>query len=169
MELIEDGRYSRTVRLGDEDGRSSRTPSLAGGDGPAFTGWLRVGHREDKTALELEISDGLGPVADEIVGRVRRQFDLDHPEDPEEQVTRLLAIKRIGPWTAGYIAMRTLGMNDVFFGDGRGYKGGGCASGAQGSGAGCGAVAPLAQLRDVRTVGFALEKRRFPKTERCGA
>lgn len=120
--MIEDGRYSRTVRLGDEDGRSSRTPSLAGGDGPAFTGWLRVGHREDKTALELEISDGLGPVADEIVGRVRRQFDLDHPEDPEEQVTRLLAIKRIGPWTAGYIAMRTLGMNDVFLETDAGIK-----------------------------------------------
>ncbi len=43
------------------------------------------------------------------------QFDLDHPEDPEEQVARLLAVKGIGPWTAGYIAMRTLGMNDVYW------------------------------------------------------
>lgn len=215
-----------------------------GADGTVSDGWLRVSHREDKNALELEISDGLSPVGKEVVKRVRRQFDLDqnpdeiheqlktlgqireglpvlgtripgafepfemavrailgqqitvtfarsladrltatygtpvdtgqpgltyifptpekiaslsdgiedhlgklgvlsarsrtiatlaegmalgeldldHPEDPAEQMQKLLAIKGIGPWTAGYIAMRTLGMKDVFLETDAGIK-----------------------------------------------
>jgi AraC family transcriptional regulator of adaptative response / DNA-3-methyladenine glycosylase II len=39
---------------------------------------------------------------------------LDRGADREECVARLLALPGIGPWTAGYVAMRALGDPDVF-------------------------------------------------------
>lgn len=36
------------------------------------------------------------------------------PTDPADAVRRLVALPGIGPWTAGYVAMRALGDHDVF-------------------------------------------------------
>lgn len=36
------------------------------------------------------------------------------PDDAQEQIKTLLAVKGIGPWTANYIAMRALGYTDAF-------------------------------------------------------
>jgi len=41
------------------------------------------------------------------------KLDLDPGSDREESVARLLELPGIGPWTAGYIAMRALGDPDV--------------------------------------------------------
>ncbi|MEU3453235.1 AlkA N-terminal domain-containing protein [Micromonospora sp. NPDC006766] len=41
-------------------------------------------------------------------------LDLEPGGDREEAVRRLLALPGIGPWTAGYVAMRALGDPDVF-------------------------------------------------------
>ncbi|MFD2765773.1 DNA-3-methyladenine glycosylase 2 family protein [Micromonospora eburnea] len=41
-------------------------------------------------------------------------LDLDTGGDREETVRRLTALPGIGPWTAGYVAMRALGDPDVF-------------------------------------------------------
>lgn len=49
-------------------------------------------------------------------------LDLEHPVDPDEQYRRLLSIKGIGPWTAGYIGMRTLGLTDTFLETDAGIK-----------------------------------------------
>jgi AraC family transcriptional regulator of adaptative response / DNA-3-methyladenine glycosylase II len=38
----------------------------------------------------------------------RGEIDLDGAQDPAEVIARLLAVPGIGPWTAGYIAMRAL-------------------------------------------------------------
>jgi AraC family transcriptional regulator of adaptative response / DNA-3-methyladenine glycosylase II len=43
-----------------------------------------------------------------------RRLVLDRGADREECVATLLALPGIGPWTAGYIAMRALGDPDVF-------------------------------------------------------
>jgi AraC family transcriptional regulator of adaptative response / DNA-3-methyladenine glycosylase II len=43
-----------------------------------------------------------------------RRLVLDRGADREECVAMLLALPGIGPWTAGYIAMRALGDPDVF-------------------------------------------------------
>lgn len=42
------------------------------------------------------------------------RFDLDPEALVEEQMEALLAVKGIGPWSANYIAMRTLGYPDAF-------------------------------------------------------
>jgi len=51
-------------------------------------------------------------------GRVR----LEPPAQPEEEMQKLLGIKGIGPWTAQYILMRTLGYPDAFLETDAGVK-----------------------------------------------
>jgi AraC family transcriptional regulator of adaptative response / DNA-3-methyladenine glycosylase II len=55
--------------------------------------------------------------------------------DPAETATALLALPGIGPWTAGYIAMRALGDPDAFTPGDAGVRHGlarlGCDTGAQ--------------------------------------
>jgi AraC family transcriptional regulator of adaptative response / DNA-3-methyladenine glycosylase II len=41
-------------------------------------------------------------------------IDLDPGSDREEAGRRLLALRRVGPWTASYVAMRALGDPDAF-------------------------------------------------------
>ena len=50
---------------------------------------------------------------------IARLFDegeltLDSRSSADEQTRRLLSVKGIGPWTAGYVAMRVLGCSDAF-------------------------------------------------------
>jgi AraC family transcriptional regulator, regulatory protein of adaptative response / DNA-3-methyladenine glycosylase II len=47
---------------------------------------------------------------------------LDPGADREEAVRRLSAIRGVGPWTTGYVAMRALGDPDVFLGEDLGVR-----------------------------------------------
>jgi AraC family transcriptional regulator of adaptative response / DNA-3-methyladenine glycosylase II len=47
---------------------------------------------------------------------------LDVGVDREESVCRLMALPGIGPWTAGYVAMRALGDPDVFLAEDLGVR-----------------------------------------------
>ncbi|MBQ0905938.1 AlkA N-terminal domain-containing protein [Micromonospora sp. U21] len=60
---------------------------------------MPVGRRETVRALARAVADG--------------QLDLASGGDREETVRRLLALPGIGPWTAGYLAMRAFGDPDV--------------------------------------------------------
>lgn len=56
--------------------------------------------------------------AQALVGLARALADgdlvLDRGSDPDEVSARLLGVRGIGPWTAGYVRMRGLGDPDVF-------------------------------------------------------
>ncbi len=47
---------------------------------------------------------------------------LEPVSDPQEQMSNMLALKGIGPWTANYIAMRTMGYTDAFLETDSGIK-----------------------------------------------
>ncbi|MDR1872317.1 MAG: helix-turn-helix domain-containing protein [Deltaproteobacteria bacterium] len=40
-------------------------------------------------------------------------INFNWPQNPDEEIKKLTAIKGIGPWTAGYIALRAMGHTDV--------------------------------------------------------
>lgn len=63
---------------------------------------MPAGRRETLRALARAVADGA--------------LDLAPGGDREETVRRLLALPGIGPWTAGYLAMRALGDPDVLLG-----------------------------------------------------
>ncbi|MFF5053849.1 DNA-3-methyladenine glycosylase 2 family protein [Micromonospora sp. NPDC000663] len=63
---------------------------------------MPAGRRETLRALARAVVDG--------------SVDLAPGGDREETVRRLLTLPGIGPWTAGYLAMRALGDPDVFLG-----------------------------------------------------
>ncbi len=63
VELVKDGEYLRTVRLGT-------------GDGKDLLGWLRVGHKEQNKTLTVTVDSALLPVLPQILARVRQLFDL---------------------------------------------------------------------------------------------
>jgi 3-methyladenine DNA glycosylase/8-oxoguanine DNA glycosylase len=103
---------------------------------PIDTGTSELTHLfpAPETILELSgpIEDQLGPLG--VTGTRARtiralaeslvsgHLRLDHSADPEEEVQRLLEIKGIGKWTAGYIAMRAMGWPDVFLETDAGIK-----------------------------------------------
>ena len=58
VEVVADGGYGRTVRLGQH------------------TGWIRVTHAPEKNALLVEFSPALTPVLPTLLGRLRHLFDL---------------------------------------------------------------------------------------------
>jgi AraC family transcriptional regulator, regulatory protein of adaptative response / DNA-3-methyladenine glycosylase II len=55
--------------------------------------------------------DSLRALAEAVA---EKRLSLDPGSDREEAVARLLELPGIGPWTAGYIAMRALGDPDIF-------------------------------------------------------
>jgi AraC family transcriptional regulator of adaptative response / DNA-3-methyladenine glycosylase II len=61
---------------------------------------MPVARRETIRALADAVADG--------------KIDLEPGADREESVARLQEIPGIGPWTAGYVAMRAIGDPDVF-------------------------------------------------------
>jgi AraC family transcriptional regulator of adaptative response / DNA-3-methyladenine glycosylase II len=63
VELIADGTYARTVRLG------------------RHTGWIRVAHAPEQRALLVEFSHALSPVLPALLGRLRNLFDLSARPD----------------------------------------------------------------------------------------
>ena len=82
--------------------------------------------------LEGNVEEHLGPIG--IIGsRARtirslaaaikdRSVLFESYADPSEEKKKLLKIKGIGPWTADYIAMRSMGDTDVFLGSDAGVK-----------------------------------------------
>ncbi|MGN9802437.1 DNA-3-methyladenine glycosylase 2 family protein [Micromonospora sp. L32] len=74
-----------------------RAEEVAGLPDSAFG--MPAGRRETVRALARAVASG--------------EIDLDPGGDREEVVRRLTAVPGIGPWTAGYVAMRALGDPDV--------------------------------------------------------
>lgn len=63
VELVEDGSYSRTVRIVDDEGVEK-------------LGWVRVENDVDNASLLLTLSESLLSVSQRVLERVSRQFDL---------------------------------------------------------------------------------------------
>jgi AraC family transcriptional regulator of adaptative response / DNA-3-methyladenine glycosylase II len=67
----------------------------------------------DPSALDMPRSRGLALV--ELTAGLAADSIVIEPDAPREELERQLhAIRGIGPWTAGYIAMRALGDRDAF-------------------------------------------------------
>ena len=67
----------------------------------------------DPSSLGIPVSRG-GAIAALSHVVASGELVLDRSADREDVAARLLALPGIGPWTAGYIAMRALGDPDVF-------------------------------------------------------
>ena len=52
----------------------------------------------------------------------RGEIDLNQCADPEREMKKLREIRGIGPWTAQYVAMRTMGWPDAFLETDAGIK-----------------------------------------------
>ena len=76
---------------------------------------------------------------------------LDAGSDRAETAAALQALRGIGPWTAGYVAMRALGDPDVFLPTDLGVRNALVALGADGSPDGARPRSPSAGARGVRT------------------
>lgn len=63
VDLVKDNTYMRTVHLVTADGKH-------------MYGWMRVGHRPQKNALAVTVSETLLPVLPQVLARVRHLFDL---------------------------------------------------------------------------------------------
>jgi len=75
-----------------------RAEDLAVAPDEAFT--IPIRRRESLRGMAVAVAEG--------------RLDLDPGSDREESRRRLEALPGIGPWTAGYVAMRALGDPDVF-------------------------------------------------------
>ena len=64
VEHVQDGVYARTVRL--------QSPN-----GEELTGWLKVRDDMSHNCLQLEMSESLLPARDQVLNRVKLQFDVD--------------------------------------------------------------------------------------------
>jgi AraC family transcriptional regulator of adaptative response / DNA-3-methyladenine glycosylase II len=82
VEAVRNGEYTRTVCL--------RT-----GKGKHIYGWMRVGHRPQKNALAVTVSETLLPVLPRVLARVRHLFDLYC--DPDAVYEKLAMMNRIRP------------------------------------------------------------------------
>ena len=79
---------------------------------------------DDITTLEEPLANHLGPLgitsarANTIFelskAFVQKDIDFGISAHPENEIKTLLAIPGVGKWTAGYIAMRTMGWTDAF-------------------------------------------------------
>ena len=55
-------------------------------------------------------------------GLAAGHLQLNHSARPEDEMEKLMAIPGIGPWTASYVAMRTMGWTDAFLETDAGVK-----------------------------------------------
>lgn len=63
VEVVKDSEYLRTVHLKNAKGKY-------------ISGWLRVGHKPEKNALSVTVSETLLPVLPQVLARIKRLFDL---------------------------------------------------------------------------------------------
>ncbi|NLK08966.1 MAG: DNA-3-methyladenine glycosylase 2 family protein [Firmicutes bacterium] len=98
VELVEDGKYYRTVRIA--------VPT-----GETVSGWVRVEHHAKNNTLCAIISRGLWPAVSTVLARVRHLFDLDAAPDKIQE--QLETLKEFHP-RLPMIGMRVPGCFDVF-------------------------------------------------------
>lgn len=82
VEAVRDGEYLRTVQLNAPDGK-------------LLYGWIKAGHRPEKNALAVTVSESLLPLLPQVLARVRRLFDLYC--DPAAVYDRLRVMNDIRP------------------------------------------------------------------------
>lgn len=62
-EVVKNGEYLRTVYLQSTEGKD-------------LYGWVRVGHKPEKNALRVTVSESLLPVLPQVLARIKHLFDL---------------------------------------------------------------------------------------------
>ncbi|QHQ61491.1 helix-turn-helix domain-containing protein [Anaerocolumna sedimenticola] len=77
IEIVKDNTYMRTVHLVTADGKH-------------VYGWVRVGHRPQKNALTVTVSETLMPVLPQVLARVRHLFDLYCDPDAVYETLRVM-------------------------------------------------------------------------------
>ncbi len=82
VELVKNGEYLRTVHM-------------ATSENMHLHGWVCVGHRREKNALTVTVSETLLPVLPQVLARVRHLFDLYC--DPDAVYETLQAMNEIRP------------------------------------------------------------------------
>ena len=82
VEVIKDGVYWRSVRFAVPEGRS-------------VSGWVCIGHRQNKCVLTVTVSEKLLPVLPQVLAKVRNLFDLTC--DPDAIYETLSIMNAIRP------------------------------------------------------------------------
>lgn len=82
VELVDDGSYTRAVRI-------------PGPDGAVSQGWVRVMDDSRKNCLVVTMSDSLVACVPQVVGRIRRMFDVDC--DPSAVLAGLASLDEAVP------------------------------------------------------------------------
>lgn len=77
IEIVKDNTYMRTVRLVTTEGKS-------------VYGWVRVGHKPQKNALTVTVSETLLPVLPLVLARIRHLFDLHCDPDAIYETLRVM-------------------------------------------------------------------------------
>lgn len=60
-----------------EKGRYTRSLQLKNGEGKRITGWFQVQDQPERNRIQVELSASLLPVLPQVLGKIRRLFDLD--------------------------------------------------------------------------------------------
>jgi AraC family transcriptional regulator, regulatory protein of adaptative response / DNA-3-methyladenine glycosylase II len=98
VDLVKDNTYMRTVHL-------------VTADGEHVYGWMQVGHRPQKNALTVTVSETLLPVLPQVLARVRQLFDLYC--DPDAVYGTLQVMNDIRPGICAF-GTRLRGCFDTF-------------------------------------------------------
>ncbi len=77
------------------EGEYLRTAHLVTASGKRLFGWVRVGHRPEKNALAVAVSESLLPVLPQVLARIRRLFDLYC--DPDAVYETLSSMNEVRP------------------------------------------------------------------------
>ncbi len=98
IEVISDEQYMRTVHLRDAAGNH-------------VYGWIQITHKPQRNSLNVTIPETLLPILPQVLGKVRRMFDLNC--DPESVYERLASMNDIRPGLS-VLGVRLPGSFDVF-------------------------------------------------------
>lgn len=81
-EVVKNGEYLRTVYLQSTEGKD-------------LYGWVRVGHKPEKNALRVTVSESLLPVLPQVLARIKHLFDLYC--DPDAVYETLQVMNKLQP------------------------------------------------------------------------
>ena len=81
-EVVKNGEYLRTVYLQSTEGKD-------------LYGWVRVGHKQEKNALRVTVSESLLPVLPQVLARIKHLFDLYC--DPDAVYETLQVMNKLQP------------------------------------------------------------------------
>ena len=82
VEVVKNGEYMRTVQVT--------------ADRKHVYGWVLVGHKPEKNALSVAVSESLSPVLPQVLERIRRLFDLNCDPDAVYETLRVMNDVRPG-------------------------------------------------------------------------